>query len=170
MCSSRGSSQLRDETQVSHIAGRFFSSWANREAQMMTAAAAAKSLQSCPTLCNPIDGSPPGSSGQEYWSGVPLPSSGSNSKQSLWLKKKKKKNTGSKPCFLHWQVNSLPINEPTYPHQISYHSFFQHFPLPTLCIFLYCSHLGITIPPCSTNVNLPPNESKIQVSNTLVWR
>ena len=28
----------------------------------MIAAAAAKSLQSCPTLCNPIDGSPPGSS------------------------------------------------------------------------------------------------------------
>ena len=26
-------------------------------------AAAAKSLQSCPTLCNPIDGSPPGSPG-----------------------------------------------------------------------------------------------------------
>ena len=26
------------------------------------AAAAAKSLQSCSTLCNPIDGSPPGSS------------------------------------------------------------------------------------------------------------
>ena len=25
------------------------------------AAAAAKSLQSCPTLCNPLDGSPPGS-------------------------------------------------------------------------------------------------------------
>ena len=25
------------------------------------AAAAAKSLQSCPTLCNPINGSPPGS-------------------------------------------------------------------------------------------------------------
>ena len=28
----------------------------------MKAAAAAKSLQSCPTLCDPIDGSPPGSS------------------------------------------------------------------------------------------------------------
>ena len=27
----------------------------------LAAAAAAKSLQSCPTLCNPIDGSPPGS-------------------------------------------------------------------------------------------------------------
>ena len=54
--------------------------------------AAAKSLQSCLTLCKPIDGSPPGSavpgifqartlewvamgfSRQEYWSGVPLPS------------------------------------------------------------------------------------------------
>ena len=45
-----------------------------------TAAAAAKSLQSCPTLCDPIDGSPPGSppslgfSRQEYWSGLLLPS------------------------------------------------------------------------------------------------
>ena len=29
---------------------------------MGTYAAAAKSLQSCPTLCHPIDGSPPGSS------------------------------------------------------------------------------------------------------------
>ena len=29
---------------------------------LLAAAAAAKSLQSCPTLCDPIDGSPPGSS------------------------------------------------------------------------------------------------------------
>ena len=29
--------------------------------QLASAAAAAESLQSCPTLCNPIDGSPPGS-------------------------------------------------------------------------------------------------------------
>ena len=29
---------------------------------VISAAAAAKLLQSCPTLCNPIDGSPPGSS------------------------------------------------------------------------------------------------------------
>ena len=28
--------------------------------RILAAAAAAKSLQSCPTLCNPIDGSPPG--------------------------------------------------------------------------------------------------------------
>jgi len=43
------------------------------------AAAAAKSLQSCPTLFNPIDGSLPGSpslgfSRQEHWSGLPFPS------------------------------------------------------------------------------------------------
>ena len=30
---SRGSSQFRDQTQVSCIAGRFFTSWATREAQ-----------------------------------------------------------------------------------------------------------------------------------------
>ena len=40
------------------------------------AAAAAKSLQSCPTLCNPIDSSPPGSlvPGQEHWSELPFSS------------------------------------------------------------------------------------------------
>ena len=41
------------------------------------AAAAAKSLQPCPTLCDPIDGSPPetlGFSRQEHWSGLPFPS------------------------------------------------------------------------------------------------
>ena len=32
-----------------------------RKAMINLAAAAAKSLQSCPTLCDPIDGSPPGS-------------------------------------------------------------------------------------------------------------
>ena len=40
-------------------------------------AAAAKSLQSCLTLCDPMDGSPPrllslGFSKQEHWSGLPL--------------------------------------------------------------------------------------------------
>ena len=43
------------------------------------AAAAAKSLQSCPTLCDPREGSPPappslGFSRQEHWSGLPFPS------------------------------------------------------------------------------------------------
>ena len=33
----------------------------NKDLTQYAAAAAAKSLQSCPTLCDPIDGSPPGS-------------------------------------------------------------------------------------------------------------
>ena len=46
---------------------------------MYSTAAAAKSLHSCPTLCDPIDGSPPdppslGFSRQEHWSGLPFPS------------------------------------------------------------------------------------------------
>ena len=44
---SRGSSGPRDRTQICHIAA--------------AAAAAAKSLQPCPTLCDLTDGSPPGS-------------------------------------------------------------------------------------------------------------
>ena len=44
-----------------------------------TAAAAAKSLQKCPTLCDSTDSSPPdfpslGFSRQEHWSGLPFPS------------------------------------------------------------------------------------------------
>ena len=43
------------------------------------AAAAAKSLQSCPTLCDPIDAARQalpslGFSRQEHWSGLPFPS------------------------------------------------------------------------------------------------
>ena len=51
MPSSRGSSQHRDRTQVSLIAGRFFAVWATREDQ--------KSM---------------GFHRQEYWSGLPFPS------------------------------------------------------------------------------------------------
>ena len=52
------------------------------------AAAAAKSLQSCPTLCDPIDGSPPGSPVpgilQASWSGLPFPSPMHESEKSKW--------------------------------------------------------------------------------------
>ena len=153
MPSSRGSSQPRDQTQVSHTAGRFFTSeppgkpkytgvcslslfqgnfppqewnWdllhcrrilyqlsypgspynpqGHKESDVIeaiqhashlpvlqlhmkstqtklldTAAAAAKSRQSCLTLCDPIDGSPTGSpslgfSRQEHWNRSPFPS------------------------------------------------------------------------------------------------
>jgi len=41
-----------DTLQIINLTGSFL---------IHAAAAAAMSLQSCPTLCNPIDGSPPGS-------------------------------------------------------------------------------------------------------------
>ena len=52
--------------------------------------AAAKSFQSCPTLRDPIDGSPPGPppslglSRQEHWSGLPLPSPTHESEKWKW--------------------------------------------------------------------------------------
>ena len=43
------------------LAGGLFTTSVTWEAHLFPAAAAAKSLQSCPTLCDPIDSSPPGS-------------------------------------------------------------------------------------------------------------
>ena len=63
--SSRGSSQPRDWTQVSCIAGILFTSWATREAQsksknvsLFHMKSESEVTQSCPTLCNPMDFSP----------------------------------------------------------------------------------------------------------------
>ena len=57
-----------------------------RSEQAAAAAAAAKSLQSCLTLCDPVDGSPPSSpslgfSRQEHWSGLPFPSLSEQAKE-----------------------------------------------------------------------------------------
>ena len=38
-----------------------YSPWSRKKSGIAAAAAAAKALQLCPTLYNPIDGSPPGS-------------------------------------------------------------------------------------------------------------
>ena len=51
--------------------------------------ATAKSLQSCPILCDPRDGSPPGSPvpgilQQEHWSGLPFPSPMQESEKCKW--------------------------------------------------------------------------------------
>ena len=75
---SRGSSWPRDQTQIFQTAVRFFSTWATREGplafslyvgclfgtlrELYVAAAAAKSLQSCPTPSDPMDYSLPDSS------------------------------------------------------------------------------------------------------------
>ena len=56
---------------------------------MCAAAAAAELLQSCPTLCDPTDGSPPGFpslgfSRQEHWSGLPFPFPMHESEKRKW--------------------------------------------------------------------------------------
>ena len=77
----------------------------------------AKSLQSCPTLCNIMDCSLSGSSVhgilQEYSSGssCPLPGIFPTQGSNLYIL-----------CFLHWQVASLPLVPPRKPyteHQLS---------------------------------------------------
>jgi len=53
----QGTFPTQGQTWVSCIEGRWFTMWTTREAHLDTA----KSLQSCPTLCDPRDSSPPGS-------------------------------------------------------------------------------------------------------------
>ena len=70
------------------------------------AAAAAKSLQLRPTLCDPMDGSLPGSTvpgRQEHWSGLPLPSP---SEAIEHVKKKKKTKTLRTPNDLDFPSDS----------------------------------------------------------------
>ena len=47
---------------VHHCGAGLTPSWGTEILKASAAAAAAKSLQSCPTLCDPMDSSPPGSS------------------------------------------------------------------------------------------------------------
>ena len=73
-------------TQVSHIAGRFFTIWAIREAPVniytrVCVCVCVLLVQSCLTLCVCVDCSLPGYSvhgfsRQKYWSGLPSPSPG----------------------------------------------------------------------------------------------
>ena len=69
----------------------------------------AKSLQSCPTLCNPMHCSPPGSP-------CPWDSSGKNAGVGCHdLLQGMIPTQGLKPCLfrlLHWQVGSLPLVPP----------------------------------------------------------
>ena len=66
--------------------------------------------QSCPTLCDPMDCSPPGSSPrgftrQEYWRGLPCPPPGDLP------------NAGIKPRSLALPADSLPSEPPGNPRQ-----------------------------------------------------
>ena len=73
-------------------------------------AAAAKSLQSCLTLCDPIDGSPPGSmslgfSRQEHWSGLPFSSPMQESEKRKW--------SHSVMSYSSWPHGLQPIRLPS---------------------------------------------------------
>ena len=113
MPSSRGSSQPRDWTQVSHIAGRFFTIWATREASQPPLFFSMKEsesevAQSCLTLCDPwtIAHEAPlsmGFSRQEYWSGLPF------------LTAEALPNPGIEPVSPAWQTGSLPLAPPGKP-------------------------------------------------------
>ena len=59
---SMGSSRSSDRIWVSHIAGRSFTIWATREAQLDVSKLKVLVVQLCPTLCDPMDCSFPGSS------------------------------------------------------------------------------------------------------------
>ena len=68
--------------------GAYYTEWSKPERKTPTQYAA-KSLQSCPTLCDPIDSRPPGSTIPEilqakYWSGLPFPSPMHESEKWNW--------------------------------------------------------------------------------------
>ena len=69
----------------------------------------AKSLRSCPTLCNPIDYSPPGSSVCGIFQARVLERVAVPFSRGIFP------NVGTEPlllCLLHWQVGSLPLAPP----------------------------------------------------------
>ena len=68
-----------------------------------------KSLQSCPTLCNPMNCSPPGSSVHGIlqarileWVAMPSSRGSSQLRDQTWISY----------VYLHWQVGSLPLVPP----------------------------------------------------------
>ena len=71
-------------------------------------------VKSCPTLCDPMDCSPPGSSihgifKQEYWSRLPFPSPGTLP------------DPGIKPRSPALQADALPSEPPGKPSQNGHH-------------------------------------------------
>ena len=80
---SRGSSRPRDRTQVSCIVGRRFTVWATRESPgnlspginplfIFKSESESEVAQSCSTLCDPMDCSPPGSSNRGIFQAIVL--------------------------------------------------------------------------------------------------
>ena len=69
----------------------------------------AKLLQSCPTLCNPMDCSPPGSSVHVIFPGKNTGVHFYDLLQGIFLTQELNPHI---LCLLHWQVGSLPLAPP----------------------------------------------------------
>ena len=103
-------SRLADSCGLSVVSPKH-STW--RRAKYNTCAVLhAKSLQSCPTLCNPVDCSPPGCSVHGIlqarileWVAVPFSRGSSRPRHRTQVS-----------CFLHWQAGSLPLSPPGKPY------------------------------------------------------
>ena len=69
-----------------------------------------KSLQSCPTFCDPMDCSPPDSS---VHGTVPAKTPGVGCHDLLQgISSRRLRIEPESPCFLHWQTGSLPLAPP----------------------------------------------------------
>ena len=119
-----------------HSLQRFLGPGSNYEGRMTASSGKASALraqllQSCPTLCNPTDLRPPGSSvrgipRQEYWSELPLPSPGDLP------------DPGIEPTSPALQADSSPVSHWGSPRKSI---------VITNKILYYYNHINISLPP-----------------------
>ena len=113
----RENSWPRNTTRVSCIAGGFFTHWATWETPKgRITVCAAKSLQLCPTLCDPIDGSPPGfpvpgilQARTLEWVAISF--------SNAWKWKVKSESEVAQSCWLlatPWTAKSIEFSRPEY--------------------------------------------------------
>ena len=101
----------------------------------------AKSLQSCPTLCYPMNHSLPGSSvhgilRQEYWGGLPCPPPGDLPDPGI----------EHLVHLLPWRASSLPLAPPGKPIYLYINQFSSvSRSCPTLCDSMGCTTPGLPV-------------------------
>ena len=117
--------------------------WESLIRKHIAAAAAAKSLQLCPTLCDPTDGSPPGSpslgfSRQEHWSGLPFPSPMHESEK--WKRSRSVISDSSRPHGLQPTRLLRPWDFPGKSTRVGCHCLLQNTLLAHISISGKCFH------------------------------
>ena len=103
----------------------------------------AMSLQSCLTLCDPMDFSPPGSSVYGHLQAVILEwVSMPSSRGSSWPRDQ----TQVSLCFLNWQTNSWPLMPPGKPRISQFKDHSKTFRDYIKCNFFPCPFLLLSFP------------------------